>query len=203
MVEAGAKEVSEEEMVQALERAHAAIKEIVAGIDALAQRGRQEEDRASRSKEIGKEFYREVEEQGLRAARRRHADQGQARELRHASIRCSPNLIASIPEDEVERTRRRQGDLQGAEGEGHARRDRSSAASASTAARSTRSARSPSRSACCPRDARLGGVHARRDAGARHRDARHRRRPAEDRDGRRRDVEAVHAPLQLPAVLGR
>src|SRR6478736_493887 len=37
MVEAGSKEVSEEEMVQALDRAHAAIKEIVAAIDALAQ----------------------------------------------------------------------------------------------------------------------------------------------------------------------
>ena len=37
MVEAGAKEVSEEEIVQALEHAHAAIKEIVAGIDALAK----------------------------------------------------------------------------------------------------------------------------------------------------------------------
>ena len=51
--------------------------------------------------------------------------------------------------------------------------------------------------------ARLGRVHARRDPGARHRDARHGRRPAEGRDGRRRDVEALHAPLQLPAVLGR
>ena len=36
MVEAGAKEVPEDQMVQALERAHAAIKDIVAGIDALA-----------------------------------------------------------------------------------------------------------------------------------------------------------------------
>jgi len=36
MVEAGAKEVSEEDMVQALDTAHKAIKEIVAGIDALA-----------------------------------------------------------------------------------------------------------------------------------------------------------------------
>jgi polyribonucleotide nucleotidyltransferase len=36
MVEAGAKEVSEEEILQALEHAHAAIKELVAGIDALA-----------------------------------------------------------------------------------------------------------------------------------------------------------------------
>ncbi len=37
MVEAGAKEVTEEEVVQALERAHAAIKEIIKGIEALAK----------------------------------------------------------------------------------------------------------------------------------------------------------------------
>src|SRR5215207_3495653 len=37
MVEAGAKEVPEEQMVKALETAHAAIKEIVAGIDELAK----------------------------------------------------------------------------------------------------------------------------------------------------------------------
>ena len=48
MVEAGAKEVTEEEMVQALERAHAAIKEIVAGIDALAARGAARRRRRSR-----------------------------------------------------------------------------------------------------------------------------------------------------------
>ena len=36
MVEAGAKEVTEEQVVKALETAHAAIKEIVAGIDSLA-----------------------------------------------------------------------------------------------------------------------------------------------------------------------
>src|SRR6185436_8166548 len=37
MVEAGAKEVGEEEMVLALDTAHKAIKEIVTGIDALAK----------------------------------------------------------------------------------------------------------------------------------------------------------------------
>ena len=54
-----------------------------------------------------------------------------------------------------------------------------------------------------PAHARLLPVHARRDPGARHRHARHRGRPAEGRDRRRRDVEALHAALQLPAVLGR
>ncbi len=60
-----------------------------------------------------------------------------------------------------------------------------------------------SKSGVLPRAHGSARVHARRDPGARHRDARHRRRPAEDRDGGRRDVEALHAPLQLPAVLGR
>ena len=82
MVEAGAKEVTEEEMVQALERAHAAIKEIVAGIDALAQQ-------AGKKKTVG---HAEGDRQGVlprgrgegpRAARRRDAHPGQARELRH------------------------------------------------------------------------------------------------------------------------
>ena len=50
------------------------------------------------------------------------------------------DLVASLPEDEVERRARGQEDLQGPQGEGAARRDPRSAATASTAARSTRSA---------------------------------------------------------------
>ena len=76
------------------------------------------------------------------------------------------------------------------------------AASASTAASSTRSARSGSRSACC-RASTARRLHARRDAGAGHQHARHRRRRAEDRARQRRVLQALHAALQLPAVLGR
>src|ERR1051326_3169269 len=61
MVEAGAKEVSEEDMVQALDRAHAAIKEIVTGIDALAKQAGKSKKTVAK-KEIHHEFYREVEE---------------------------------------------------------------------------------------------------------------------------------------------
>ena len=50
--------------------------------------------------------------------------------------------------------------------------------------------------------ARLGAVHARRDAGARDDHARHRPRRADHRCARRRAQRAVHAALQLPAVLG-
>ena len=61
MVEAGAKEVSEEEMVTALETAHQAIRELVAGIDALkAEVGKKKT--VVTVKEINADFYREVEE---------------------------------------------------------------------------------------------------------------------------------------------
>src|SRR6188474_2335352 len=64
MVEAGAKEVTEEQVVKALETAHAAIKEIVAGIDALAKEAGKKKMQVA-PKAIGHEFYREVEEKVL------------------------------------------------------------------------------------------------------------------------------------------
>src|SRR5204863_4874015 len=59
MVEAGAKEVTEADMVTALETAHAAIKEIVAGIDALAkQAGKTKKTVAAKT--IAPAFVQEV-----------------------------------------------------------------------------------------------------------------------------------------------
>ena len=54
-----------------------------------------------------------------------------------------------------------------------------------------------------PRDARLGDLHARPDAGAQHRDARLARRGADDRWPGPGGVQALHPPLQLPAVQRR
>ena len=51
--------------------------------------------------------------------------------------------------------------------------------------------------------ARLGAVHARRDAGAGRRHARHHARCADRRCAGRRIEGSVPVPLQLPAVLGR
>jgi polyribonucleotide nucleotidyltransferase len=61
MVEAGAKEVPEDQMVQALERGHAAIKEIVAGIDALAAQAGKAKRPAAPKKETSKDLVAEVE----------------------------------------------------------------------------------------------------------------------------------------------
>ena len=60
MVEAGAKEVTEEQVVEALETAHAAIKQIVAAIDDLAKEAGKKKMTVAK-KEIAADFYSEVE----------------------------------------------------------------------------------------------------------------------------------------------
>src|SRR4029078_3809483 len=64
MVEAGAKEISEAQVVEALETAHAAIKQIVTAIDDLAREAGKKKLTVQK-KEIGHDFYREVEEKVL------------------------------------------------------------------------------------------------------------------------------------------
>src|SRR5204863_5768685 len=101
MVEAGAKEVTEEQVVEALETAHAAIKQIVVTIDDLAKAAGKPKLKVSK-KEIGHEFYREVEEKvfvPLTEAMRirgKLENYGQVDEL-------LGDLVASIPEGEIER----------------------------------------------------------------------------------------------------
>ena len=101
MVEAGAKEVTEEEMVQALDRAHAAIKEIVAGIDALAQQAGKKKT-ATTKKEIGREYYREVEEKVLVPLTDAMRIQDKLENYGMVD-QVLAELIAGIPEEEVER----------------------------------------------------------------------------------------------------
>jgi polyribonucleotide nucleotidyltransferase len=101
MVEAGAKEVSEEEVVKAFEHAHAAIKEIVASIDALAREAGKKKIEIPK-KEISREFYREVEEKVYLplAEAMRIKDK---LENYDSVDQILANLVASIPEGEVER----------------------------------------------------------------------------------------------------
>src|SRR5687767_711256 len=101
MVEAGAKEVSEEEVVQAFERAHAAIREIVAGIDALARDAGKTKTEL-KTKQIAHDFYREVEEKV-------YLPLAEAMRLKdklenYGSVdQVLANLVASIPDGEIER----------------------------------------------------------------------------------------------------
>jgi polyribonucleotide nucleotidyltransferase len=101
MVEAGAKEVSEEEVVQALEAAHAAIKEIVGVIDDLAKAVGKAK-RTVTKKEIGTEFYREVEERVYVPLSEAMRIRGKIENYDRVD-QLLDDLVANIPEGEVQR----------------------------------------------------------------------------------------------------
>ena len=101
MVEAGAREVSEEEMVQGLEAGHAAIKRIVDAIDALAKEAGKPK-REVPKKEHDPVFYREVEEKVMIPL----ADAMRMRDklANYGSVdQVLSELVGSLPDDEVQR----------------------------------------------------------------------------------------------------
>jgi len=101
MVEAGAKVVSEDHVLQALEAGHAAIKQIVDVIDRMAQEAGKTKVTATK-KEINKEFYREVEEKILLPLS--EAMQIQDKIESYAAVdQVLEDLVASMPDEEVER----------------------------------------------------------------------------------------------------
>ncbi len=101
MVEAGAKEVTEEQVVGALEAAHAAIRQIVATIDDLAKEAGKEKQTVAK-KEIGHEFYREVEEKVLAPLTEAMRIRGKLENYDRVD-QVLEEFVASIPEGEVER----------------------------------------------------------------------------------------------------
>ncbi len=101
MVEAGAREVTEEQVVKALETAHAAIKEIVAGIDALAKEAGKKKMTVLK-KEIGHDFYREVEEKVYVPLTEAMRIRGKLENYETVD-QALKDLVASMPDGEVER----------------------------------------------------------------------------------------------------
>jgi polyribonucleotide nucleotidyltransferase len=101
MVEAGAKEVSEDEMVRALEFAHEHIRQIVDVIDDVA-RAIARPKLAVQKKEIGAAFYREVEERVLVPLSEAMRIRGKLENYERVD-QLLEELIASFPEGEVER----------------------------------------------------------------------------------------------------
>jgi polyribonucleotide nucleotidyltransferase len=101
MVEAGAKEVSEAQVVGALEAAHAAIKEIVAGIDDLKSAAGKNK-LAAPSKPIAAEFYEQVEAKVLGPL----TDAMRIKQKLESYGRVDAlldDLLASLPDDEAQR----------------------------------------------------------------------------------------------------
>ena len=101
MVEAGAKEVSEAQVVQALQAAHAAIKQIVDVIDDLAKATGQKKLTVTK-KAIGREFYREVEEKVLVPLTEAMRIRGKLENYDRVD-EVLDELVATIPEGEIER----------------------------------------------------------------------------------------------------
>jgi polyribonucleotide nucleotidyltransferase len=101
MVEAGAKQVTEAQMVEALETGHHAIRQIVATIDDLAAEAGKKK-LAVEAKAIGTEFYREVEEKVLVPLSEAMRIKGKLENYDRVD-QVLEDLIASIPEGEVER----------------------------------------------------------------------------------------------------
>jgi polyribonucleotide nucleotidyltransferase len=101
MVESGAKEVTEEQVVEALNAAHAAIRQIVATIDDLAKEVGKKKLSVAK-KEIGHEFYREVEEKVLVPLTDAMRIRGKLENYDRVD-QVLDDLIADIPEGEIER----------------------------------------------------------------------------------------------------
>jgi polyribonucleotide nucleotidyltransferase len=101
MVEAGAGEVTEQQVVQALQTAHDAIKQIVAGIDALAKEAGKKKLSVPK-KEIGHEFYREVEEKVYVPLTEAMRIRGKLENYETVD-QALKDLVASMPDAEVER----------------------------------------------------------------------------------------------------
>src|SRR5688572_5465867 len=101
MVEAGAKEVTEEQVVEALEAAHAAIKQIVSAIDNLAAEAGKKKLQVQK-KEIGHDFYREVEEKVLVPLTEAMRIRGKLENYDRVD-QVLDDLVADIPEGEVQR----------------------------------------------------------------------------------------------------
>jgi polyribonucleotide nucleotidyltransferase len=101
MVEAGAKEVSEEEVVQALEAGHAAIKKIILAIEALVKEGGKAKRQVAK-KEVDHAFYREVEEKVMIPLG--DAMRIQDKLANYGTVdQVLSGLVSSIPEGEIQR----------------------------------------------------------------------------------------------------
>ncbi len=101
MVEAGAREVSEEQVVEALNTAHDAIRQIVAAIDALAAEAGKPKLKVTK-KEIGHDFYREVEEKVLVPLTEAMRIRGKLENYDRVD-QVLDDLVADLPEGEIQR----------------------------------------------------------------------------------------------------
>ena len=202
MVEAGANEIPEAEILDALDIAHDAIKKLCKVQWELQRKaGKAKKDVVV--PQVDEKLYRAIQRSHGRkldratsvagqarapgrdeGRRGRGAREVRARRRRRADAQGGPARVRQAREDARARAHRRQ---EGAPGRPQGRRDPSDL----------------DRGRRRPAHARLGALHARPDAGVQRRRARHDARGDAARHARAGDLQALLPPLQLPAVLGR
>jgi polyribonucleotide nucleotidyltransferase len=101
MVEAGAKEVSEAQVVQALETAHAAIKQLVAAIDELKGEAGKKKLVVAK-KEIAADFYKDIESKVLGPLTEAMRIRGKLENYETVDLTLK-NLVSTLPEGEAEK----------------------------------------------------------------------------------------------------
>jgi polyribonucleotide nucleotidyltransferase len=101
MVEAGAKEVTEEQVVTALDTAHAAIKQIVAVIDDLAKEAGKKKMTVAK-KEIAADFYKEIEGKVFAPLAKAMRIREKLENYETVDLTLK-NLVSELPEGEAEK----------------------------------------------------------------------------------------------------
>jgi polyribonucleotide nucleotidyltransferase len=101
MVEAGAKEVSEDQVVEALNVAHAAIKQLVAAIDELAKEAGKKKVAVAK-KEISADFYKDIESKVLGPLTNAMRIREKLENYETVDLTLK-NLVAALPESEAEK----------------------------------------------------------------------------------------------------
>ena len=200
MVEAGAREVSERDMIDAILFGHEAVRQIVGAQVQLQRRGGFQKPSWQAPESYPASVFAEVRrawQEPMMAAMtmpNKIASYAEIKAVKKAAVSLVPETEDGAPQADREgRRRSRQGP--------DARDD-----PFRQTARRPRLRRDPPdhvRGRPPSPHPRLGALHARRDAGARHSDPRHVRRRADHRGIRGRERAHVPAPLQLPALLGR
>ena len=207
MVEAGANEIPEAEILDALDIAHAEIKKLCALQRELAEKVGKAKKSSRRSGRRGPARRRSAPRTAR--ARRRHAGGGQARAPgrdqggRGGGARAV-RRAEGAPRARATRERRAAAQMAFDKLEKSIIRERIAVHKKRPDGRARgRDPRHHDRGRRHPAHARLGAVHARPDAGAERRRAGHAEGGDAPRHARPGDEEVLLAPLQLPALLGR
>ena len=206
MVEAGANEVPEAEILDALDIAHGEIKKLVRRAARAAREGRQAQAGDRGRRRSTRALIEQIEELARRGARRgdlRSRTSSSARTPPRPSRRRCSRSTPATPTPTTYAEHRQNAQLAFDKLEKTIIRERIAVDKKRPDGRAADEIRDDQdRGRRAAAHARLGALHPRPDAGALGRRARHHARGDAPRHPRARDVQALLPPLQLPAVLG-